>query len=55
MTVDRFEYDCQDYAEYYEMDINLDCYVNLGDYAEIAGDWLKCNDPEDPGTCTDTP
>ncbi|MEN6308936.1 MAG: hypothetical protein ABFD91_14400, partial [Anaerohalosphaeraceae bacterium] len=29
-------------------DINADCKVNLDDFALIALDWLKCNDPEDP-------
>ncbi|MCK5270852.1 MAG: hypothetical protein KAJ46_08710 [Sedimentisphaerales bacterium] len=25
-----------------------DCYVNLYDFAAIAGTWLSCNDPQDP-------
>ena len=25
-----------------------DCYVNLYDFAAIAGEWLRCNDPQDP-------
>ncbi|MBN2513024.1 MAG: LamG domain-containing protein [Sedimentisphaerales bacterium] len=29
-------------------DINEDCRVNLDDFALIALDWLKCNDPQDP-------
>ena len=32
-------------------DVNGDCRVDLWDFALIANDWLKCNDPEDP-TCT---
>ena len=29
-------------------DVNGDCYVNLKDFAIIAGDWLKCGNPLDP-------
>ncbi len=54
LTVEPFASNCQDYAEYYDLDLNQDCYVNLGDFAQIAGDWLKCNDPAVP-TCTDIP
>ncbi len=28
-------------------DINEDCHVDIYDFALIAFDWLKCNDPED--------
>ena len=31
-------------------DLNQDCYINLKDFAFVATNWLKCNDPEDP-TC----
>lgn len=31
-------------------DVNKDCRVDLDDLAEMAKNWLKCNDPEDP-TC----
>ncbi|MCG8581900.1 MAG: hypothetical protein MI866_18380, partial [Bacteroidales bacterium] len=27
-------------------DLNSDCYVNIKDFAILAADWLKCNDPE---------
>ena len=27
-------------------DLNRDCYVDLTDLAEFAGDWLRCNDPD---------
>jgi len=26
-----------------------DCYVDLFDFAFFAGEWLSCNDPQDPG------
>jgi hypothetical protein len=29
-------------------DINKDCYVNLKDFAILANQWQKCNDPCDP-------
>jgi hypothetical protein len=29
-------------------DINKDCRVDLIDFAELAGNWLRCNDPLDP-------
>ena len=25
-----------------------DCYIDLYDFAMFAGDWLRCNDPQDP-------
>jgi len=25
-----------------------DCYINLYDFAVFAGNWLRCNDPQDP-------
>lgn len=28
-------------------DLNNDCYVNFLDFAVLANDWLKCNDPAD--------
>ena len=28
-------------------DINKDCIVDLTDFAELAGNWLRCNDPLD--------
>ncbi|MBI9019077.1 MAG: LamG domain-containing protein [Phycisphaerae bacterium] len=31
-------------------DINEDCYVNLEDFALMAADWLRCNNPQD-STC----
>jgi len=30
-------------------DLNGDCYVNWADFSVFAADWLRCNDPEDPG------
>ena len=30
-----------------DMDFNTDCYVDLSDFAVLAEDWLKCNNPED--------
>jgi hypothetical protein len=29
-------------------DINEDCYVNFADFAEMAENWLECNDESDP-------
>jgi hypothetical protein len=43
---------CQTNGVYFPADINHDCYVDLADFARLAGDWLKCNDPERP-ECTD--
>lgn len=54
LVLEPFIPTCEEQNEYYDNDFNVDCYINLGDYAEIAGDWLKCNDPEIP-TCTDVP
>ncbi len=45
---------CRDIGEYYPADLNQDCYVNLEDFAIIARNWLKCNDPQRP-ECTDIP
>jgi hypothetical protein len=55
LVLEPFLLTCEEQNEYYENDFNVDCYINLGDYAEIAGDWLECNDPEDPVGCTGTP
>jgi len=30
-------------------DIDQNCYVNLEDFAMLANQWQKCNDPNDPG------
>ncbi|MBN1765732.1 MAG: carbohydrate binding domain-containing protein [Sedimentisphaerales bacterium] len=35
----------------YSPDINTDDKINLLDFAALASDWLKCNDPE-PSGCT---
>jgi hypothetical protein len=45
---------CNDIGVYFPADLNHDCYINLEDFAVIANDWLKCNDPQIP-TCTDIP
>ncbi|MHC4395405.1 MAG: hypothetical protein ACYS1A_07080 [Planctomycetota bacterium] len=38
--------DCGDPGTYYvEWDVNKDCLVNFGDFAEFAFDWLQCTDP----------
>lgn len=40
---------CGDPAHPYPTaDLNLDCYVNLGDFAVMAYNWLKCTDPNAP-------
>jgi hypothetical protein len=31
-----------------EADLNRDCYVDITDLIEFAGDWLRCNNPNDP-------
>ncbi|NLH16006.1 MAG: hypothetical protein GX455_05475, partial [Phycisphaerae bacterium] len=38
---------CADVTNYFPTDLNKDCRVNLADFALIAAEWLKCNDPED--------
>jgi hypothetical protein len=30
-----------------EADLNRDCYVDIIDLVKFAGDWLRCNDPND--------
>lgn len=51
-TLDARVYDeplnitCQDQNEFMKADLNQDCHVNLEDLALLAGDWLKCNDPQ---------
>jgi len=31
---------------YPEGDLNLDCYVNIQDFALFSGNWLQCSDPQ---------
>lgn len=38
---------CSDLLSFEPADLNRDCYVNLEDFAVIARDWLKCNNPQD--------
>jgi hypothetical protein len=45
---------CKEVGKFFPTDFNQDCYVNLEDFAVIAQDWLKCNDPQRP-ECTDIP
>jgi len=33
---------------YMDGDVNEDCYVNFADFAEMAENWLKCNDESNP-------
>ena len=33
---------------YSPMDFNLDCYVDLKDFAEFASHWLECTEPDNP-------
>jgi hypothetical protein len=58
LQVDSYTPTCDDLialgGEYFFMDFNKDCYVNLEDFAQFAEDWLKCNDPGNVN-CTDTP
>jgi hypothetical protein len=37
-------------TQYRPADLNNDCYVNLGDVAFLADQWMWCSDPADP-TC----
>jgi len=38
--------------EYWLMDVNEDCYVDMLDFAIFSeSEWLKCSDPFYPGTC----
>jgi hypothetical protein len=39
---------CGDWG-YHPMDFNLDCYVNMLDFAEFAGGWLECTMPGELG------
>lgn len=32
--------------EYSAGDINRDCQVNLGDFAVVGEDWMKCTTPD---------
>lgn len=45
-VIDFTEQLCDD--EILEGDINKDCKVDFIDFAEFAGNWLRCNDPLDP-------
>lgn len=38
--------DVQERLETLDMDYNGDCIVNWRDFADFAGKWLNCNDPE---------
>ena len=57
MSSDIFVFDnlqiskCGDWG-YHPMDFNLDCYVNMLDFAAFAGSWLECTMPGEPG-CVD--
>ena len=44
---------CEDLGSHWESDLNQDCYIDLDDLLIMVGNWLVCNDPEDPG-CADT-
>jgi len=37
--------------QFYPMDINQDCYIDLKDLMIIIASWLDCNDPQDPVNC----
>jgi len=54
IQITRSELRCQDLTAHMSADLNQDCYVNLEDFALLAQNWLKCNDPMDPA-CTDVP
>ena len=41
---------CGDWG-YLPADIDKDCQVDLADFADLAGDWLLCNDPTDQENC----
>jgi len=47
-VIDLTDQLCDD--EIIDGDINKDCRVGFFDFAEMAHNWLRCNDPEDP-TC----
>jgi hypothetical protein len=36
----------------YSADLNKDCHVNLTDFAEMASQWLFCNDPQGGANCS---
>jgi len=37
--------------EYYLMDVNRDCYVDMTDFSLMTSDWLKCSHPFYPEVC----
>ena len=45
--------DCEDLGSYWETDLNQDCYIDLEDLLIMVGNWLVCNNPQDP-VCTNT-
>lgn len=64
VTFETFEFlqiiseNCQfvvDYGYGLASDLNDDCYVNWEDYVFLMADWMRCNDPLDPGCETPTP
>jgi len=54
LQVTPYQMTCADQNEYFAMDFNQDCFVDLQDFAVFAQQWLNCNDPQTPG-CTDIP
>ena len=47
VSVDVMENEC--IPPYYDADINEDCYINMGDMADLASSWLLCSHPGDTG------
>lgn len=44
---------CGDWG-YLDSDLNLDCYTNLADFAQVAAEWLECTEPSETGCVSDT-
>ncbi len=51
LSVEFGDFTCADMGQYYPMDFDQNCYVDLQDFARFAQDWLTCNNPAD-GDCT---
>ena len=48
LNVEAYVPTCSEADIYVPQDLNQDCYVDLADLAELAGQWLQCNDQWNP-------
>ena len=55
LHVETGPFDCAEWVKETDSamlaDLNSDCHVTMLDFAMLAADWLKCNDPSDPVNC----